>query len=97
MVKSIIKNFQIEYLQILDEDGKVDENLMPSLSNKEIKKLYPEYKIIGMTGGGNLDSNLVGNATTELFNVFLAKPFARADLLTAVESFIGKSVESGAI
>jgi len=40
MVKRIIKNFQVEYLQILDEEGKVDENLMPSLSNKEIKKLY---------------------------------------------------------
>lgn len=40
MVKKVIQNFEVEYLQILDENGKVDEKLMPKLSNKQIKELY---------------------------------------------------------
>ncbi|MEK6967205.1 MAG: pyruvate dehydrogenase (acetyl-transferring) E1 component subunit alpha [Nanoarchaeota archaeon] len=40
MVKKVIKNFEIEYLQILDENGKADEKLMPNLSDKQIKELY---------------------------------------------------------
>ena len=40
MVKKVIKNFEVEYLQILDENGKADEKLMPRLSEKQIKELY---------------------------------------------------------
>jgi len=40
MVKKVVVNFKIEYLQVLDENGNVDKNLMPNLSNKQIKELY---------------------------------------------------------
>ncbi len=40
MVRKIIKNFEVEYLQILDENGNCDENLKPQLTDSEIKKLY---------------------------------------------------------
>jgi len=40
MVKKVIKKFEVEYLQVMDEDGKVDEELMPKLSKEEIKKIY---------------------------------------------------------
>ena len=40
MVKKVLKEFKIEYLQILDENGSCDEALMPKLSNDEIKNLY---------------------------------------------------------
>ena len=40
MTKKVLKEFKIEYLQILDENGNCDESLMPKISNDEIKKLY---------------------------------------------------------
>tara|TARA_Y100000310_G_scaffold281722_1_gene302422 strand:- start:53343 stop:54401 length:1059 start_codon:yes stop_codon:yes gene_type:complete len=40
MVKKVIENFSVEYLQVMDENGKVDEELMPKLSDKQIKELY---------------------------------------------------------
>lgn len=40
MAKKVLKEFKIEYLQILDENGNCDEALMPKLSNDEIKKMY---------------------------------------------------------
>ena len=40
MPKKLLKEFKIEYLQILDEDGSCDEALMPRLSSEDIKKLY---------------------------------------------------------
>src|SRR3989338_3508527 len=40
MVKKVLKEFNVEYLQILDENGSCDEALMPKLSNDEIKKIY---------------------------------------------------------
>ncbi len=40
MPKKVLKDFKIEYLQILDENGNCDEALMPKLSKDEIKKLY---------------------------------------------------------
>ena len=40
MPKKVLKEFKIEYLQILDENGNCDEQLMPKLSNDEIKKIY---------------------------------------------------------
>ena len=35
-----MKDFKVEYLQILDENGNCDDTLMPKLSNDEIKKIY---------------------------------------------------------
>ena len=40
MVKKVVEKFEVEYLQVLDENGKVDEKLMPKLSIKQIKELY---------------------------------------------------------
>ncbi len=40
MVKKVIEKFEVEYLQVLDENGKADEELMPKLSDKQIKELY---------------------------------------------------------
>tara|TARA_Y100000310_G_scaffold85037_1_gene81885 strand:- start:4739 stop:5803 length:1065 start_codon:yes stop_codon:yes gene_type:complete len=48
MVKKVIKNFEIEYLQVLDENGKADEKLMPKLSDKQIKELY-EIMVLART------------------------------------------------
>ena len=40
MPKRVLKDFKIEYLQILDEQGNCDESLMPKLSNEDIYKMY---------------------------------------------------------
>ena len=40
MVYETVSKFEVPYLQILDEFGKVDEKLMPKLSNEEIKTIY---------------------------------------------------------
>ena len=40
MVKKVVQNFNVEYLQVLAENGNADENLMPKLSTKQIKELY---------------------------------------------------------
>ena len=40
MPKKVIKEFKVEYLQVLDEEGNCDESLMPKLSNEDIKKIY---------------------------------------------------------
>ena len=36
----MLKEFKVEYLQILDENGNCDDALMPKISNEEIKKMY---------------------------------------------------------
>src|SRR3989338_1355268 len=48
MVKKVIRDFEIEYLQVLDENGNADEKLMPKLTDKQIKELY-ELMILGRT------------------------------------------------
>ena len=40
MTKKVLKEFKVEYLQVMDENGSVDEALMPALSDDEIKKIY---------------------------------------------------------
>src|SRR3989338_368329 len=40
MTKKVLKEFKIEYLQLMDESGSVDEALMPKLSDEQIKKVY---------------------------------------------------------
>ncbi|MBI2663167.1 pyruvate dehydrogenase (acetyl-transferring) E1 component subunit alpha [Candidatus Woesearchaeota archaeon] len=44
MPKKIIQNFNIEFLSILDENGKADSKLMPKLSNNDIKLMYELMK-----------------------------------------------------
>lgn len=40
MVFKTLDKFEVKYLQILDESGKVDSKLMPKLSDKQIKEMY---------------------------------------------------------
>ena len=37
---------EIDYLSILDEEGKLDKNLEPNLSTEQLKTLY-EYMLLG--------------------------------------------------
>ena len=46
MVKKVVKSFEIEYIQVLDENGKIDEKLMPNLSDKQIKELYEKMVLV---------------------------------------------------
>ena len=46
MAKKVLKEFKVEYLQILDEDGNCDEALIPNLSGEQIKKLYETLVLI---------------------------------------------------
>jgi pyruvate dehydrogenase E1 component alpha subunit len=39
-MKKVIGKFQVEYLQILDENGKCDEKSKPKLSDLDLKKIY---------------------------------------------------------
>lgn len=39
-MKKIIEKFEVDYLQILNESGVVDESLMPKISVSDIKKIY---------------------------------------------------------
>ncbi|MDP4012294.1 MAG: pyruvate dehydrogenase (acetyl-transferring) E1 component subunit alpha [Candidatus Nanoarchaeia archaeon] len=39
-MKKVVGEFKVEYLQVLDEKGNCDKNLMPKLSKKQIKDLY---------------------------------------------------------
>ena len=45
MVYKVVSKFEVQYLQILDESGKIDEKLMPKLSNDDIKAMY-EFMIL---------------------------------------------------
>ena len=46
MPKRVLKEFKVEYLQVLDEDGNCDESLMPKFSNEDIKKIYEMFVLI---------------------------------------------------
>ena len=39
-MKKILKNFEVDYIQVMDEDGEVDKKLMPKMKNEEIKEMY---------------------------------------------------------
>src|SRR5262245_38004145 len=40
MPRKVIETFSVEHLQILDENGKVDKALEPSIPPEDLKKLY---------------------------------------------------------
>ncbi|MBI2650925.1 pyruvate dehydrogenase (acetyl-transferring) E1 component subunit alpha [Candidatus Woesearchaeota archaeon] len=40
MVKKVVADFKVEYLQVMDEEGKIDRKLMPDLPDKQIKEMY---------------------------------------------------------
>lgn len=48
MPEKIIESFDVKYLEILDMNGDVDESLMPSLSDAEIKNMY-ELMVLSRT------------------------------------------------
>jgi len=45
MVRKIIKTIEVEYIQVMDEDGTVDQSLMPNLSDSQIKALYEKMML----------------------------------------------------
>ena len=45
MVSKVLDKFEVKYLQILDENGKADERLMPKISPDLIKKMY-EFMVL---------------------------------------------------
>ena len=40
MPRKTIANFELEYLQIMDETGSVDQELMPKIEKERLKELY---------------------------------------------------------
>ncbi|MFY9270956.1 MAG: pyruvate dehydrogenase (acetyl-transferring) E1 component subunit alpha [Candidatus Manganitrophaceae bacterium] len=48
MPKKTLKEFKVEFLQIIDETGRVDRTLLPPLDQKEIKHLY-EVMVLSRT------------------------------------------------
>ena len=48
MAEKIIESFQVKRIEILDEEGNVDESLMPSLSDTAIRRIY-ELLILART------------------------------------------------
>ena len=40
MVKKTIAEFKVEYIQVMDESGKVDSSLMPKLTPQQLKQMY---------------------------------------------------------
>lgn len=48
MAKKLIETFRVEWLQVLDEDGKCDEALRPSLDDEQIKRLF-EWMVLART------------------------------------------------
>ncbi len=48
MPEKVIESFNVKRLDILDEKGNVDESLMPSLADNEIKKMY-EVMVLART------------------------------------------------
>jgi pyruvate dehydrogenase E1 component alpha subunit len=48
MPKKLIETFSVEWLQILDEDGNCDAELLPPLSYEQVKKLF-EWMILART------------------------------------------------
>ena len=48
MPKKVIETFQVEWLQILDEEGNCDETLRPALDNEQIKNLY-QWMVLART------------------------------------------------
>jgi pyruvate dehydrogenase E1 component alpha subunit len=39
-MEKVIKEFSVKYLQVMDEDGNVDQSLMPKLGPEDVKDLY---------------------------------------------------------
>jgi pyruvate dehydrogenase E1 component alpha subunit len=46
MVKKVLKTFEVDYLQVLDENGKADDSLMPDVSDDDLKKLYENMVLV---------------------------------------------------
>ncbi len=46
MVKKVLKQFPVEYLQVLDENGNADKDLMPALSQEDIKIFYEHMVLV---------------------------------------------------
>ena len=97
-------NNGVEAMRIIgmaEIDLLITDILMPEMDGIKLfeaaKNLYPEFIIIGMSGGGNPSTDLIDSTTEQLFDNFFTKPFAREKLLEAVASLIGTPCGSGAV
>ncbi len=97
-----IENYQVieaksgkEALSIIEnKNGQVDlvitDMLMPEIEGNalaaKIKRLRPNLKIIGMTGGGRIGTPdaVVNMAVGPLFETILRKPFLAEDLIAQI-------------
>jgi DNA-binding NtrC family response regulator len=63
----------------------------------EIRKIFPDMKIIVMSAGGRFGpEDYLETATVFGANRTIAKPFSRNDILKTVQELIGQSSTSGA-
>ena len=46
MVKKVIQKFKVEFLQVLNEKGNIDKQLMPKLTKEKIKQLYESMILV---------------------------------------------------
>jgi pyruvate dehydrogenase E1 component alpha subunit len=82
--KRVVKNFHVEWLQILDEQGNCDEELRPPLADEEIRKLY-EWMILARTldekafklqreGRLGTYASILGQEATQVGSAFALQP-----------------------
>jgi CheY-like chemotaxis protein len=71
----------------------ITDILMPEKTGletiSELKRVYPEIKIIAMSGGGPANVKLLEIAKALGAKAILRKPFSRAELLESIENVLG--------
>jgi pyruvate dehydrogenase E1 component alpha subunit len=84
MPRTTIKSFEIERLQILDEQGNCDEALRPALSDQQIRKLYEsmilartlDEKAFKLQRGGRLGTyaSILGQEAAQVASALALEP-----------------------
>lgn len=46
MPRKVIQQFQVEYIQILDEEGNVDDSMMPEMNDDMLKEMYKKMCMV---------------------------------------------------
>ena len=64
MPRKIVGNFKVEYLQILDEKGKVDKNLEPQIPDADLKKMYEVMLLARMADAKSVNLQRTGRLAT---------------------------------
>jgi DNA-binding NtrC family response regulator len=73
----------------------ISDILMPEMEgielNMEIRKLRPDLKTIGMTGGGKIAISEIESSAKVFFDSFLTKPFSADQLIQEVQKYTNPS------